>query len=149
MSTTGVSDPERAEPEVVLGALATLAAYFARIVRDAVPGNAANDTSERYYDARTSPMGRRAFLRLAREKAFPTFKAGKRLVARRADVHAWIEAQEGARAPAPRKAPEVPRHMNALSPEELHAHMMARDEKPAKGSAARRQGPPTRRSGRR
>jgi hypothetical protein len=49
MSTIGVSD--QPDPNV-LGALATLAAYFARIVRDAIPGNAANDTSERYYDAR-------------------------------------------------------------------------------------------------
>jgi hypothetical protein len=147
MSTIGVSD--QPEPNV-LGALATLAAYFARIVRDAIPGNAANDTSERYYDARTSPMGRRAFLRLARQKAFPTFKAGKRLVARRADVHAWIEAQEGAHAPAPRKTPEAPPvDMNALSPAELHTHMMGRGETAAEGSAARRQGPPTGRSGRR
>ncbi|UQA61829.1 hypothetical protein [Polyangium aurulentum] len=148
MSTHGVSGPEPA-PDV-LGALATLATYFTGIVRNAATGNAANDTSERYYDARSSPMGRRAFLRLAREQAFPTFKAGKRLVARRADVHAWIEAQEGARARAPRKAPEAPPlDMNALSPEELHAHLMQQHGEAPMGSAARRQGRPTPRSGRR
>ena len=55
-------------------------------------------TSERagvdeWVDARTSGLGRRAFLRLAREGAFPTSRRGKSFVARRADVDAYIEKQ--------------------------------------------------------
>jgi hypothetical protein len=145
MSTIPGSDP----PSDVLGALATLARYCASLVRDAAAGHAANDTSERYYDARTSPMGRRAFLRLAREKAFPTFKAGKRLVARRVDVHAWIEAQKGARPPGPRPRPRPeapPPQPQEITPDMIHAEIM-------KGGGARPRGgrgerpPNTRRSG--
>jgi hypothetical protein len=55
-------------------------------------------TSERagvdeWVDARSSGLGRRTFLRLVREGAFPTSKRGKTYVARRTDVDAYIERQ--------------------------------------------------------
>lgn len=49
----------------------------------------------RYYTANDNPLGKRRFLECAREKFFPTFSVDGRgkLLARREDVHAWIESQ--------------------------------------------------------
>jgi hypothetical protein len=55
-----------------------------------------------FYDADTAPVKRRQFLEAARRGDFPSFKRGKRVLARREDVDRWIES--GARArpdPAP------------------------------------------------
>jgi hypothetical protein len=78
------------DSQVLLGALLAL-------VADAVAerlGEARQDGGEdgRYYSADDSPLPRRAFLRLARKGAFPSFRVGKKVLALRADVHAWIEA---------------------------------------------------------
>ncbi|MRG98550.1 hypothetical protein [Polyangium spumosum] len=94
-----------------------------------------------YYDAKGSPMGKTAFLRLARENAFPTYRAGKKLLAKRADVDAWIQSQKIARPRTPRPPPGAravpPVDVNALSPAEAHELAMGRDPK---------QGPTTERS---
>lgn len=46
-----------------------------------------------WVDARSSLLGRRLFLRLAREGAFPVSKRGKAYVARRKDVDAYLNTQ--------------------------------------------------------
>jgi hypothetical protein len=47
-----------------------------------------------YYSANNSPLGsRRAFLDAARRGAFPSFKAGRSVLAKREDVHRWIESR--------------------------------------------------------
>lgn len=48
---------------------------------------------DEWVDARSSGLGRRLFLRLAREGAFPVSKRGKAYVARRSDVDAYLERQ--------------------------------------------------------
>ena len=52
-------------------------------------------TAELYYDARTVPpeIGAHLFLKAAQAKEFPSFVVGNRVVARRADVHAWVESR--------------------------------------------------------
>jgi hypothetical protein len=124
-----VSPSERppALPAHVAAALATLAGYMASLCKQPAPTETAD--GGRYYDARTSPLGRRAFLRLAREGAFPTFRAGKKLLARRSDVHAWIEAQEGARAREPAETGPKPL---PTDPTALHELLMS---KPVTGRA--------------
>lgn len=49
----------------------------------------------RYYTANDNPLGKRRFLECARGNFFPTFSVDGRgkLLARREDVHAWIESQ--------------------------------------------------------
>lgn len=49
-------------------------------------------SDKRYYDARTSPLGRRAFLAAAERGDFPAYRMGHVVVALRDDVHAWIES---------------------------------------------------------
>lgn len=46
-----------------------------------------------YYDGRSAPMGRRGFLRLTANGVIPSYKIGRRVVAQREDVDAWIRAQ--------------------------------------------------------
>ena len=65
-----------------------------RMIVDAVrSASSARQASEDWVDARTSGLGYRTFLRLAREGAFPVAKRGKAYVARRADVDAYVERQ--------------------------------------------------------
>jgi hypothetical protein len=47
-----------------------------------------------YYDQRLNPLGRRRFLEAARRGAFPSTKQGKLVLARRADVDAWIASSK-------------------------------------------------------
>jgi hypothetical protein len=118
----------------VAAALATLAGYMASLCKQPTVTEAAD--AARYYDAHTSPLGRRAFLRLAREGAFPTFRAGKKLLARRSDVHVWIEAQAGARARAPVAPGEKPL---PTDPTALHELLMSKPVM-GRGKAAGRHG---------
>jgi len=55
---------------------------------------------EEWVDARTSGLGRRTFHRLANEGAFPVSKMGKKHVARRRDVNAYLERQRVQKAKA-------------------------------------------------
>lgn len=79
----------------LLKAFATIARYLADSMREASNENAAGDTSPAYYDARTAPTGPTTFRRAAAAGAFPSFKIGRKLMARRADVDAWIATAFG------------------------------------------------------
>jgi hypothetical protein len=59
-------------------------------VADALPSG---DARDQWVDAHSSGLGRRTFLRLAREGAFPVSKIGKRYVARQADLAAYLDTQ--------------------------------------------------------
>ncbi len=57
-----------------------------------------------YFTSEDNPLGsKRAFLDAAARGAFPSFKAGRRVLAKREDVHAWIESRQ-------RKRTEDPTH---------------------------------------
>jgi hypothetical protein len=60
---------------------------------EAAVRRAVSPGSGEWVDARTSELGRRTFLRLAREGAFPVSRSGKKLVARRADIDSYLERQ--------------------------------------------------------
>jgi predicted DNA-binding transcriptional regulator AlpA len=111
--------PSMPTNDPLVDALRPLAAALVSAMRDS--------EGPRYYDAKNAPMGRTAFLRLAAEGAFPSFKVGKRVRALASDVHAYIERQQGARPRAPRApfaAPPV--DVNELSPAEAHELAMGR-----------------------
>lgn len=105
----------------LVDALRPLAAALVVAVKDELAKQAKGTEGPRYYDATNAPMGKTAFLRLAAQRAFPSFKVGKRVRALASDVHAYMEAQQGAKPRAPR-APVVapPVDVNDLSPAELH-----------------------------
>jgi hypothetical protein len=88
-----------------------------RLIREAVaaalPTVVARDE---WVDAHSSGLGRRTFLRLARERAFPVSKVGKRYVARRTDVASYLEQQRVQE--RSRDRPVAPR----ASHRELRAH---------------------------
>jgi len=81
--------------DVFLNAIAEKVAE--KLATRATSGAAA---AEAYYDARTAPCGKRPFLEAAARGDFPSFKTGRKVLARRADVERWIEAQ-------PRTAPRA------------------------------------------
>ncbi|WP_437643779.1 helix-turn-helix domain-containing protein [Sorangium sp. So ce362] len=62
--------------------------------------NAVRDTGAEFYDAKSCPMAPTTFRRAAATGAFPSFKIGRKLMARKADVDAWIATQ--ARTPKPK-----------------------------------------------
>ncbi len=69
-----------------------------------------------FYDADTAPVKRRQFLEAARRGEFPSFKRGKKVLARREDVERWIES--GARertASAPARPDESDEQLLARS----------------------------------
>jgi hypothetical protein len=78
------------------------------LVADAVRSVAANATPDEWVDARSSGLGRRLFLRVAREGAFPIFKRGRSYVAKRSDVDAYIERQRVQVDPPPDPQPPHP-----------------------------------------
>lgn len=78
-----------------------------RLIVDAVRAAVASRGSgDEWVDAKTSGLGRRLFLRLARQGAFPVCKRGRAYVARRADVDAYLECQRIQ--PQPPDPPEPP-----------------------------------------
>lgn len=79
-----------------------LVRLIAAAIRSAIASQASGDE---WVDARTSGLGRRLFLRLAREGAFPVSKRGRAYVARRADVDAYIERQRVQPQPKPPEPP--------------------------------------------
>lgn len=46
-----------------------------------------------FYNQNTSPLGKRRYLEAARRGAFPSFKNGKLVLARREDVDGWIASR--------------------------------------------------------
>jgi len=74
---------------------------------------------DEWVDARSSGLGRRLFLRLGRQGAFPIFKRGRSFVAKRSDLDAYIERQ---RVPIdPRPGPEPSRPSSPGSPDPIAA----------------------------
>lgn len=71
--------------------LAQLVELIAGAVASKVRGRA--EVEPRYYSAADCPIGPRAFLDAVKRGCFPAFRAGKRILARREDVHVWIESQ--------------------------------------------------------
>jgi len=80
-------------PPEVIAALATLVRYITGTIRHVVIEVDANRKGNGFYDAKTAPMGRSAFLRLARQGAFGATKVGRRVIARKDDVDAWIASR--------------------------------------------------------
>lgn len=78
-----------------------------------------------WVDARSSGLGRRLFLRLAREGAFPIFKRGRVYVARRSDLDAYIERQRVPVDPSPDRNPEPPDPPSPGSPDPIAAALAA------------------------
>lgn len=83
----------RSVPPDVTKAVDVLLLYLINVVLDAANENAARDTGSEYYDAKTSPTGPTTFRRAAAAGAFASFKIGRKIVARKADVDAWIATQ--------------------------------------------------------
>jgi len=69
----------------------------------------------RYYTAIDSPLGKRLFIKCAKEGCFPSFKVDGRgkLLALREDVEAWIERQDRPPAGEP-EADEVGRALGKV-----------------------------------
>lgn len=81
-----------------------------RIKKDAPPSEPRAVSPDAYVDQRSGLLDRRMYLRLAREKAFPSRKVGKRVVARWGDVQAALSVQDAEDAPAePRTEEEAMR----------------------------------------
>ena len=75
---------------------ATIAAALlplARLLAPFVAAELAGSDGEDWIDQHASPLGRRRHCELARSDAFPARRVGRRWLARRADVDAYIEAQ--------------------------------------------------------
>jgi len=127
MSQRLKNNPSHDIPIDVRDAFGPLVNWFVTLVVETTKAQLKQSDAPRYYDAKTAPMGATAFLRLASEGAFPTFKVGKKIRARSEDVHAYIESQNGARARAPRMPPvALPVDVNELSPAQLHEIEMGR-----------------------
>ncbi len=118
-------------PPEVRAALGPIVEWIVTLAIETALKHAKGSEGPRYYDAKNAPMGKTAFLRLAAQGAFPSFKVGKRIRALASDVHTYMEAQQGAkpRAPFDRQAVDV----NALSPAELHEIEMGRALPPRRG----------------
>lgn len=73
--------------------LETLVDQLAELVAERVAVKVAARTraAGRYYTSSDNPLGRRPFLEAARRGDFPSFARGKKVLALRADVDAWIE----------------------------------------------------------
>jgi hypothetical protein len=111
-------------PPEVRAAFGPLVEWLVALVIETTAKQANGTQGPRYYDAKNAPMGKTAFLRLAAQNAFPSFKVGKKVHARTEDVHAYMEAQNNARPRA--RAMVAPVDVNDLSPAEAHELDMGR-----------------------
>lgn len=119
--------PSMPTNDPLVDALRPFAAALVAAMKDELAKHAKGSEGPRYYEAKNAPMGKTAFLRLAAEGAFPSFKVGKKVRALACDVHAYIERQQGACSRAPRStAVAPPVDLNDLSPAELHELRMGR-----------------------
>lgn len=80
-------------PPDVANAFATIAQFFLAELRAAAREPEQGDAGG-YYDARSSPSGPKTFLRAAKSGAFPSYRVGRRVLARKADVDAWIQSRK-------------------------------------------------------
>src|SRR5690349_230194 len=83
--------PIMATNDPLVDALRPFAAALVVAVKDELAKQSKGTEGPRYYDAKNAPMGKTAFLRLAKDGAFPSFKVGKRIRALASDVHAYME----------------------------------------------------------
>lgn len=91
----------RLDPKLLEGLLCVLADLIAERLAE----RAAPDPAARFASAKDNPLGTpRAFLDAARRGDFRTFRRGREVVARWADVVAYIEGRECKRKPRPRPA---------------------------------------------
>lgn len=60
---------------------------------DDAPVVVATGQSTSFYTSTTNPLGKRKFLQLARQGAFPSHRVGRKVLAQRDAVDAWIAAQ--------------------------------------------------------
>lgn len=84
----------------------SLDALVARVVSEAVREASARAVAEAttaavYYDQDTAPVARSRYLRAARANAFPNSRVGNRVLAKRADVDAWIASKARSARPKP------------------------------------------------
>lgn len=69
-------------------------AELQRLIEDAVASGVARAVGhDEWIDGRSSPMGHRAFLRLARNGAFSASLVGNNVMARRSEVDAYLDRQ--------------------------------------------------------
>lgn len=89
--------------------LDTLLDVLADRIAERLAARAAPDAAARFASAKDNPLAsERAFLDAGRRGDFPTFKRGREVVARWADVLAYIEGRQCKRKPRPRRAPAEP-----------------------------------------
>jgi hypothetical protein len=106
--TDGATDIAHASPWYGTTDWRTVAASFAGLIAKALAaeidslGAEARREGDGFYTARTSPLARRTFLASARAGLFPSFRVGRRIYARRTDVHDFIESRR-----RPLAAPDV------------------------------------------
>ena len=110
-----------ADARVVVVTPEELRELIAEAVRNVAPAA----QQDEWVDARGSGLGRRLFLRLAREGAFPIFKRGRAYVAKRSDLDAYIERQRVPVDPSPDPDPEPPRPPSPGSPDPIAAALAA------------------------
>ena len=89
--------------------LDTLLDVLADRIAERLAARASPDAAARFASAKDNPLGSaRAFLDAGRRADFPTFKKGREVVARWADVLAYIEGRPCARKPRTRPVPAEP-----------------------------------------
>ncbi|MGK4008368.1 hypothetical protein WMF31_37495 [Sorangium sp. So ce1036] len=71
------------------------------------PPTKGTDSGPTFYTSATSPLGRRLFLRLARQGAFPSHRVGRLVLAKREAVDAWIAAQSNQKRSASTSTDEI------------------------------------------
>lgn len=91
-----------------LGPLGPLLEQLAELVASKLERRAPAGDSGAFYDQHTAPVSSTAFLRAARAGAFPSHRVGKRVLAERALVDAWIKAHPSAARPKVEPAPVAP-----------------------------------------
>lgn len=95
---TGRMRPISREIHAFLAPLVALIGdYVVRELRATEPTN----SGARYYNAKTAPIPKKAFLAGARRGDFPSFVKGRRVYALREDVHRFIESS-----PRPVRSPK-------------------------------------------
>jgi len=100
------------DTRIVVVALAELRSLLEEAVRSSV----SQEKRDEWVDARGSGIGRRLFLQLGREGAFPIFKRGRSFVAKRSDVDAYIERQRVEVEPTLKPEPPKPRPLAGHDP---------------------------------
>ena len=119
------SSVESSEPLTALGnAFLAFLKWLVGLVVDTAAKHASKADAPTFIDARSCEalgLTRKTFLRLARQGAFPTHKAGKAILADRDAVIAYIRAQNGAKPRAARVPFVASKDVNEMTPAEILA----------------------------